>query len=234
MPNERGAITVLDITILDSKGRYKWNDLKKGVPEWKYCQYQQMKSQLYATISSYGYFIVNLALIENKSKGEIIRGKYGKPFLDNHSIHFNISHSGNKVAVGISDEAIGIDIEKVANSFYDVSEWYLSESEKEVYGSLKRGQQIDFLSAVWTLKEAYGKLIGQGLNYPLKKVTFYKNGGRWRCIQENGTVFDGQIITARIDNNYMLSVCTKSYSKMNIRPIAEDEVIRRGKKVDLF
>ena len=38
-------------------------------------------------------------------------GENGKPYLNNSSYHFNISHSNNLVCLVVSEEPIGVDIE---------------------------------------------------------------------------------------------------------------------------
>ena len=44
----------------------------------------------------------------------IERGEFGKPYLrDFPELHFNVSHSGEKLLIAISfEQAVGIDIEK--------------------------------------------------------------------------------------------------------------------------
>lgn len=230
----RGGIIILDIFVLDISQKYRWFDLKRGVPKWKYDQYQYMKSQIYPTASAFGYFIVNMALIENSINGKITTEERGKPVFSDYTFHFNITHSENKVAVGLSNEPIGIDIEKISKDFIDISEWYLSKEEKDIRDQLKINLVNEYLCTIWTLKEAYGKLIGTGLDYQIKKVLFYKNSETWRCRQENKRIFKGQIVTSKVSENFILSVCAKSQTRANIKFISEDEVISRGKKVGLF
>ena len=45
---------------------------------------------------------------------EILRGKYGKPYLKGYAnFHFNVSHTHNAIAVAVADTPIGIDIERI-------------------------------------------------------------------------------------------------------------------------
>lgn len=46
-----------------------------------------------------------------KKPPEIEYSAGGKPYLSDHSYEFNISHSHGKVAVAVSDQPVGIDIE---------------------------------------------------------------------------------------------------------------------------
>ena len=42
--------------------------------------------------------------------------QYGKLFLANSDIYFNLSHSGNYVIAGISDAPIGVDVERIESN----------------------------------------------------------------------------------------------------------------------
>ena len=100
--------------------------------------------------------------------------KKGKPyFKDYKELNFNITHSGKYVACAISDTPIGIDMEgnrkdvcSVARRFFnkDESEWVcMAESESE--------QKERFLK-IWTFKEAYSKMTGDGIALCLKQPYF--------------------------------------------------------------
>lgn len=45
--------------------------------------------------------------------GDVKVDKFGKPYFEDTDIHFNISHSGCYVIAAVSDEDIGIDIQKI-------------------------------------------------------------------------------------------------------------------------
>ena len=97
----------------------------------------------------------------------IARTEKGKPyFLNNNTIHFSVSHSGEIFACAFSDEVIGIDIQEYKNR----------PDEKERCRKIARRffhpDEIDALDAdtvsalynIWTAKEAYVKLTGQGID----------------------------------------------------------------------
>jgi phosphopantetheinyl transferase len=71
-------------------------------------------------------------------------------------IHFSISHSGALVAVALSREPVGIDIQEVRKVRDGLAARILSESELAEY---KGGENE--LIALWTKKEAVFKLLGQ-------------------------------------------------------------------------
>ena len=60
-----------------------------------------------------------------------------KPFLKNHPIHFNLSHSHECAILAMSEKPIGIDIEKIRDTL-DVSkiaERFFCENEKKIIGN---------------------------------------------------------------------------------------------------
>ena len=63
------------------------------------------------------YLILCLALRQKygwKSLPEVALSHMGKPYFPEHAgVHFNIRHSSGAVLVGLSDQEIGVDIERV-------------------------------------------------------------------------------------------------------------------------
>ena len=63
------------------------------------------------------YLILCLALRQKygwKSIPEVALGRLGKPYFPEHpEVHFNISHSSGAVLVGVTDQEIGVDIERI-------------------------------------------------------------------------------------------------------------------------
>jgi 4'-phosphopantetheinyl transferase len=98
------------------------------------------------------------------------QNEYGKIYLP-HSLHFNLSHSGNLVLIGLHRSVeIGVDVESIAR----VTDWpmladhYLTQSERDLIGACAPAQkEIAFLRA-WTRKEAVIKAVGLGLSLPLQ------------------------------------------------------------------
>lgn len=104
------------------------------------------------------------------TRPELIRftqEEYGKPFLPDHpEIAFNISHSGNKLAVAVGKQCqLGIDIEfwrckvdfsaLVEKCFADVEKRFWHDSPEET----KKAVFYEF----WTKKESFVKAVGRGI-----------------------------------------------------------------------
>ena len=106
----------------------------------------------------------------------------GKPFAKvfGKNLNVSISHSGNFVAVAVSENDIGIDIETRDNISKALIDRALFDDEKAYVGEfshkLSREQRIKFLR-VWTAKEAYLKLTGEGLSvlHKVNTLPFIEN-----------------------------------------------------------
>ena len=94
------------------------------------------------------------------------KNKYGKPFLDNSHLFFNISHSNDALVVAFSDKEIGVDIEKVNSYSCNIAKRYFCDNEYRFIVSKQSNRNNRFFD-IWTKKEAYIKYLGMGLSKPL-------------------------------------------------------------------
>lgn len=123
--------------------------------------------------------------------------EHGKPYAVDLDVNFSISHSGDYVICAVSEKEIGADIEKIREVKSDVSKRFASESETEYISSRKNG-----LFEIWTLKEAYFKCIGTGINKNIKNVSFDIKENDILCSEE-GYKFSFH----NIADGYICSVC---------------------------
>ncbi len=114
-----------------------------------------------------GHFLLRRALgVEAYVQAEFDKKEHGKPYIVGTPIHYNISHSGQIVALVIAENEVGVDVqekksarmEAMARRFFSKEEWQAflacdSEEEKK-----------DLFYYIWCRKEAYGKYLGTGLN----------------------------------------------------------------------
>lgn len=88
---------------------------------------------------------------------------------------FNLSHTRGCAAFAIcKDHPIGVDIEVIDSSRADlgIAERYFSPSEVSHLRTLDRRHFIKAFFQYWTLKEAYIKARGLGLQIPLNEFSF--------------------------------------------------------------
>jgi 4'-phosphopantetheinyl transferase len=98
---------------------------------------------------------------------------FGKPYLDNIDLTFNISHSGNYIVCAFTRKAcIGIDIEQIKfdMDFQSIARKIFSEEEYLTFLKMSNKEKPFAFYRYWTRKEAYLKAIGTGLHYSLNQV----------------------------------------------------------------
>lgn len=103
----------------------------------------------------------------------------GKPCLLHHpEIQFNLSHSGSMVMAAFSSCPVGCDVEKKQKARMDVVKRFFAPAEQRVLFAARTENERNLLfSRLWTLKESYLKVGGQGMAMPLDSFTI-EMGGR--------------------------------------------------------
>ena len=97
------------------------------------------------------------------------RNEHGKPFLKDHpEIHFNLSHCKNGIAVAVSDQPIGIDIESYRKVSDSLLRYTMNEEEQRII--TESGDPIKTFTEYWTKKEAVFKLRGTGITRGLHEL----------------------------------------------------------------
>lgn len=114
--------------------------------------------------------ILSHYLSEKPSKIEYELTSYGKPFLKNKRLQFNLSHTDKMAVIAVTEGAeIGVDIENLNREveYNDLAKRFFCEAEYQklvqVYSPKKRNAFFN----CWTRKEAFIKAVGEGLSYPL-------------------------------------------------------------------
>jgi 4'-phosphopantetheinyl transferase len=104
-------------------------------------------------------------------------GVHGKPFLDpgRHGkvIRFNMSHSHDLALVGVSrDREIGVDIElcRPLRGMAEIAARCFSPREQLAFSKVLERNRLEAFFGAWTLKEAYVKACGDGMNSNLDRV----------------------------------------------------------------
>ena len=130
----------------------------------------------------------------------LARTESGKPYAVGLPVHFSVSHSGDYAVCAVSENEIGIDIERIREINPNVARRFSSENEIEYISSNENG-----LFEIWTLKEAYFKCIGTGLGTDIKSVSF--------SIQPSGIICSEsgfECSFAEIGQGYICSVCERT------------------------
>ena len=105
----------------------------------------------------------------------ILFGQNGKPYLPDHpDIFFNITHCRGLVACAFHSAPIGIDAEHTGYFPEILIKRALSSEEQEYLAACSTSESLrqDRFWRFWTLKEAYFKRSGVGVDTDLKQVSF--------------------------------------------------------------
>ena len=98
--------------------------------------------------------------------GNVLAGENDKPYFEDNSVQFNLSHSGHYAVCAVSDKPVGVDIEMVRD-FREPLVRHVFDSGEQAFaqGSDERFTQL------WTIKESVMKFFGQGVALSPKKIS---------------------------------------------------------------
>ena len=104
---------------------------------------------------------------------------------------FNLSHSGDCIAIAVSDCEVGVDIEHVRPmpQFDEVARYVFHPDELRW-----RARQPDPLRAffrLWTLKEALLKATGTGFSHPPRELSWHALDAPWSTAEFEGRTWLG-------------------------------------------
>ncbi|MFZ1827504.1 MAG: 4'-phosphopantetheinyl transferase superfamily protein [Candidatus Competibacteraceae bacterium] len=112
-----------------------------------------------------------LGIYLNESAGalQFHQGSRGKPVLAGAAattgLHFNLSHSGDRVLYAVACREVGVDLEALDRrvDYAAVAERVCTEREWTAFQTLSVEHIQNAFFACWTRKEAVAKAIGDGL-----------------------------------------------------------------------
>jgi 4'-phosphopantetheinyl transferase len=154
----------------------------------------------------------------------LVTGEFGKPELHGKSgLHFNLSHCEGLTVLAVSHQMeVGVDVEcrdRVFGKEDGLVRSMLSPMEQAALARTKERSFIDF----WTLKEAFAKAIGRGLNEPFDKVEFAFIGNHEICLKAcacaHGDPNRWIFFHLLADNRYLIALAARAVTHKP-RPIA--------------
>lgn len=125
----------------------------------------------------------------------------GEPFLINSNKHISISHSGTLVAIALSNEKVGIDLQIISDKPLKIKSRFLSKAEIQMMGG-----QFDELTAVklWCAKEAVYKFLSIPETPLIGGIMLQQN--EENIVEQN----HGLNISFKIIDNAVLAIAFKS------------------------
>lgn len=136
----------------------------------------------------------------------------GKPIVD--GLSFNLSHSGNLVLCAVGSQDVGCDVEKLREAPKKVGSRFFTEQEQDYLNTLDDEEYDRAFFQIWTMKESYVKMTGEGLRVPLSMLEtdrgtplgMIRNGEREVCHYKEYDI-----------PGYQVVVCAKECEFANIQ-----------------
>lgn len=146
---------------------------------------------------------------------EIGTGQQGKPYIRGcEHFQYNISHSGEYVVLAYGCDPLGVDIEQIRNKDVAVARRCFTEKEYAYViqggGDFADGHgdvQTRF-SRIWTMKESYLKLTGEGISVPLNS---FEVNPHTLCVENTKYRF---FVT--IWEDYHIALCADNVGKVRV------------------
>lgn len=134
------------------------------------------------------------------------KNKYGKPYIDRGKLFFNISHTKEVIAIGLSPKDIGIDIEKL-KYIKDIDLLIDKTVGKGKYNELKiqmsKKDINNYFIEDWVVKESYLKCLGIGIRKPISDINYsiYFKNNNYELVKHEKEVYTKKI---KLNNRYIL------------------------------
>ena len=134
----------------------------------------------------------------------VAAGKNGKPYLEAvPDLFYNLSHSGTKVLLAVSDREIGCDIQKVSGNRERIVKRFYTEAEQAyVSGSAERFTEI------WSRKESFVKAVGLGISADFTAFSVSDADGN-AVLSEKLSGEDWELISAKWPEGYRGCICVR-------------------------
>lgn len=149
------------------------------------------------------HYLQSLDLSENKMNYSTTPA--GKPFFYEYKhIHFNASHSDNVAICTFSDTEIGCDIQHIEKARENVAKRFFTQQEYNYIFSDTENNKITAdkrFARIWSIKEAYLKLLGTGLSGGLASFDILTENG-------NIQIKDNIYIKEYSFKDYQIAICS--------------------------
>lgn len=171
------------------------------LPEQRRLAYDRSRSGL-----TLGTGLLLSSLLGVHTDADLSVGAQGKPFLTCGKPEFSLSHSGEHVLLGVSDQPIGVDMERRDRQVPEAVQRRMCLPEEKGLDPLQ----------VFTRKECAMKLTGLGFSLPLEDIDTTR-GYRW---QEKGHGF----FTVEKEG-YVISVLSAERALPEIQLLTPEELL---------
>lgn len=134
------------------------------------------------------------------------QGQWGKPYLTEYpNVYFNLSHSGRYVCCAVSEQEIGVDIQEHRNSRKGIAQRFFTQEDNRLLQELEDAKAREMFFRIWSIRESYIKLTGQGIRQGLSSFGIDWPG---RAITEQGRA-EAYFTENREIPGYSFCVCSR-------------------------
>ena len=116
----------------------------------------------------------------------LLKGPQGRP-LSPGTTDFNLSHSGEGAILAVSDHPVGCDLERLRIPPASFARRFFSDEEQRWICGQSGMRQAEAFFRIWTARESYLKLTGEGLTVPLHAFSAVPGEAGCRIVRENKT-----------------------------------------------
>lgn len=149
------------------------------------------------------------------------KSSFGKPYIKDSPLHFNISHSREYVICAVSDRPVGIDIE-IYGKYQKNLLNYFHQNERLFLMKIPVETRWKYFYNLWSLKESFIKYLGWGLYFPLDSFEVVKNQNDFNIIRYDQKKFEGKVKLLSIDSGYACAICFDSEAINKVRRLEYD------------
>ena len=180
-------VYVYALNIEKLKDPQEYPDILESLPEYRKKRIEAFRNAK-GKAESFGAGLLLKRVCEQHgiSDESVSFGQHGKPEI--RGFYFNLSHSENMILCAVSEKRIGCDIEKIDISPARLVKRFFNKNEISYLQKFDKTRNEEFYR-LWTMKEAYVKMTGEGLTCPLSqfeiriddKIKVYRNQKAEKC-----------------------------------------------------
>lgn len=133
----------------------------------------------------------------------------GKPELPFLPFNISISHSDSLAAIQLSENDIcGTDVQRTHPKIARLSDKFVHESE---LGFIKQAQQTEYLTLIWSMKEAVFKQFGSELAFKegiqLEPFDLMRDDKTIANVNKDGVLYRFELKWVRIEDYFLVYLC---------------------------
>ena len=117
----------------------------------------------------------------------------GKPYLIGNKAYISLSHSGDIAVCAISENEVGVDIQKISDYDKRLADRFFCREERD-YINAADNEKYAFYE-IWTRKEARVKLTGEGIGTDFAEIN---------CLDESEYIYT---VSSCENGKYVMCIC---------------------------